>query len=77
MFGWLGNLFIIIGLIMVAYHLRVGFLSGVLGNTFWCIQGILTYQYDLIVIEVIVVVLQLFSYWNWGCVHVRSTNNIH
>lgn len=73
--GWLGNFFILTGLLLVAYKRRSGFVSGIVGNSLWCIKGILTGQFDLIAIELIIVALQAFSWWNWG--HVGSIHRIH
>lgn len=74
--GWLGNIFIIGGIIMVAYRWRSGFVLGILGNSLWCLQGIITKQWDLTSLEVVIVVLQAFSWWNWGRTNVESTNGI-
>jgi hypothetical protein len=65
MIGWLGNIFILSGILALAYRRRWGFILGVVGNSFWCYRGYSTGQYDLITIEVIIVVLQAFSWWRW------------
>jgi hypothetical protein len=77
MIGWLGNAFIIAGISAVAYKKRWGFILGIIGNSLWTIRGLSTCQYDLIAIEVVIVVLQAFSYWNWGCNHVGTDNDVH
>lgn len=75
MLGWIGNIFIIIGILMVAYKMRSGFLFGCIGNTLWLAKGVITDQYDLIAIEALIVILQAFSWWNWR--NVGTTNSIH
>jgi len=65
MIGWIANVFILLGIGMIAYKKRSGFIMGTIGNTLWCVKGFQTGQVDLITIEMIIVVLQLFSYINW------------
>jgi len=74
MIGWIGNLFIIIGMVFVAYKRRSGFLLGIIGNSLWCLQAVLTGQWDLLFIEIIVVFVSVFSFWKWG--H-GTSNTIH
>lgn len=64
--GWLGNVFILAGILAVAYKYRYGFIAGCIGNALWCIKGAMTSQYDLITIEVIIVALQAFSFYKWS-----------
>lgn len=74
--GWFGNIFIIAGIIGIAYKYRNGFILGVVGNSLWCIKGIATEQWDLVSIEMIIVILQALSYWKWGQINVESTDRI-
>lgn len=73
MIGWVGNVFIILGILAIAYQYKVGFILGIIGNLLWCVRGYYTGQYDLITIEVFIVVLQIFSYFNWG--RIKCGNN--
>lgn len=75
MTGWLGNIFILLGIILLAYKKRPGFICGIIGNGFWCLKGVATEQYDLVSIEILIVVLQAFSWWKWG--RAKSTNRIY
>jgi hypothetical protein len=77
MTGWFGNAFILTGISAVAYKKRWGFILGIIGNLLWAIRGLSTCQYDLIAIQVIIVLLQGFSYWNWGRDYVGTDNDIH
>lgn len=63
--GWIGNFFIIVGIVLLAYKFRVGFLFGVVGNALWGLKGYQISEYDLVTLEVIIVILQSFSYFNW------------
>jgi len=72
--GWLANVFIVIGLVLIAYRLRSGFIAGCLGNSLWCVKGFVTWQPDLIAIEILVVAIQAFSWWKWR--HERSPKTI-
>ena len=71
MTGWIGNAFILLGIFAVAHRKRYGFILGITGNSLWCLRGAVTHQWDLIVIEVIIVILQAYSWWKWG--HVGTT----
>ena len=75
--GWAGNVFIVAGILFVAYKWRYGFLCGTTGNTLWGIKGFLTGQDDLVAISALIVVLQAFSFWKWGRANVGSTRDIH
>lgn len=65
MLGWIGNVFIIIGIVLIAYRLRLGFIASCVGNTLWLAKAVATNQYDLTTIQVIIVSLQIFSWWKW------------
>ncbi len=75
--GWAGNIFILLGLLLVSYQRRSGFIHGFIGNTLWGIKGYLTYQYDLLTIEIIIVIIQIFAWHNWGRINVESVNSVH
>ncbi len=75
--GWTGNLFILVGILLVAFRYRYGFLCGTTGNSLWGIKGFLTGQDDLVTISAIIVILQAFSFWNWGRTDVGSTGDVH
>ena len=64
--GWIANVFILTGIGFVAYKRRFGFILGTIGNTLWGIVGYSTGQFDLLAIEVIIVILQAFSWVKWG-----------
>lgn len=74
--GWIGNVFIILGILLVAYRIRSGFLYGCLGNGLWLCKGFLTYQWDLVTIEALIVVLQAFSWLKWGQMNDRSSDRV-
>jgi hypothetical protein len=64
--GWLGNFLTIIGLIVLAYQLRVGFVFCILGGLCWGWRGYTTDQNDLLAIEIVIIAIQVFSWYNWG-----------
>jgi len=63
--GWIGNGFVIIGILCVGYKLRVGFLLGMVGSLIWAMRAYNTGQWDLMVIETVIIFLQAFSWYNW------------
>lgn len=75
--GWIGNIFILIGLVLVSYRRRSGFVHGCVGNSLWIVKASLTDQYDLLTIEIIIVIIQIFAWYNWGRINVESINTIH
>jgi hypothetical protein len=66
MTGWTGNVFIIIGILLLAYRKKSGFLCGIIGSAMWCYRGVATNQPDLASIEGVIAVLQCFSYYQWS-----------
>lgn len=75
--GWAGNVFIILGIMLVAYRMRSGFIYGCLGSGLWLFKGIMTYQWDLVTIEALIVVLQAFSWLKWGQTNGRTSDSVH
>ncbi len=65
-YSWTGNVAVILGILLIAYQIRLGFILGCIGGALWMIKGIYTDQYDLIFMEAIVICLQAFSWWQWG-----------
>lgn len=63
--GWTGNFFILVGILLISYKLRSGFLFGVIGNGLWGFKGYQIGEYDLVTLEIIIVGLQSFSYIKW------------
>lgn len=66
MLGWSGNVATLVGISLVAHKKRSGFLVGIVGGVFWGIQGTLTHQVDLVILEVVIAIVQAFSWWKWG-----------
>ena len=63
--GWIGNLIIVTGMLGVAHKWRPAFLIGAVGNTAYLAKGCLTGQPDLVAIELLVIVISLYSWWMW------------
>lgn len=63
--GWAGSFFILVGILLVSYKLRSGFLFGVIGNGLWGIKGVIINEWDLVSLEVIIVIFQAFAWWKW------------
>jgi len=66
MIGWIGNAFIISGMLAIAYKKRFGFMLGIVGSLLWCWRGFTTTQYDLLAIKLLVVDVGVFSWCKWG-----------
>lgn len=75
--GWIGSGFIVLGIILLAYRMRSGFLYGCLGNALWLYKGIMTYQWDLVTLEALIVTLQAFSWFKWGKTNGGTNDSVH
>jgi len=64
--GWVGNAVILAGMIGVAHRRRGAFLLGAVGNLAYVVKGCLTWQHDLVAIEILVITVALYSWWKWG-----------
>ena len=64
--GWFGNILLIICTWRLAYKNRWALLFGAAGGAAWSIKATLTYQWDLLFIEVVLSSLQLIAYIKWG-----------
>jgi hypothetical protein len=63
--GWVGTLFAMVGIWLTGHRCRFGFLVGVLGGIFWGLKAYYTSQLDLITVEVLIIVTQLYAYFKW------------
>jgi hypothetical protein len=71
LFGWFGNVFIIISMVLVVRKSKWGFASGILGNLLWVVKGFFTGQWDLITLDAIIIVVQSYGFYQW---HVGTIN---
>lgn len=66
MLGWIGNVFIVLGLWGIGNRRRGAFLFSVVGELFWIAAAVGRGQFDLAVICVVFAVLALRSYVKWA-----------
>jgi hypothetical protein len=64
--GWVGNVFIVIGIWLVGNRDRRAFLFSIVGECAWIIAALMRHQYDLAVICVVFAALAGRNYVQWG-----------
>ena len=64
--GWIGNIFIILGLWFVGNKKRWAFILSVIGETCWIIHSFLIQMYDLAIICIVFALLAARSWYKWG-----------
>lgn len=64
--GWVGTIFTMWGIWLIGRKQRIGFLAGILGGVLWTIKAIHTSQVDLIAVEVLIVITQIYAWQQWG-----------
>ena len=63
--GWVGNVFIVIGLYFIGEKKRWAFLFSVVGELIWCLFSLYKQQYDLAFICAVFCALALRSWIKW------------
>lgn len=64
--GWVGNIFLVIGIWLVGYKNRKAFIFSVLGESIWLAYSIKREMYDLAFICVIFGGLAIRNWYLWG-----------
>jgi len=64
--GWIGNVFIVIGLWKIGSKKRNAFLFSIVGELTWMIKSMWIHQYDLAFITMVFFLLAIRSYIKWG-----------
>jgi hypothetical protein len=64
--GWVANVLLIICAWGVGHRYRWALLCGALGGYLWAIKAILTFQWDLLFIEIVLSSLQVWAWVKWG-----------
>lgn len=71
MLGWIGNVFIVIGLWGIGSKWRPAFLFSVAGESFWIVHSVNQEMWDLAAICVVFLMMALRGWVKWG----ESGNN--
>lgn len=66
MIGWIGNVFIVLGLYGIGFKWRIAFVVSVIGELFWIYVAAHRGQWDLAVMCVIFAVLAVRNFVLWG-----------
>lgn len=64
--GWLGNIFIVIGLWKIADKWRNAFLFSIVGESAWIAKSLITQDYALAFICTVFNIMAFRSYIKWG-----------
>ena len=63
--GWLGNIFFVLGAILLAKKKGIGFYCNGIGNLAYVIQGILVGTASLWVLSILLCFINLYGIRNW------------
>ena len=66
MLGWIGNVFIVVGLWGVGNKSRRAFLASIVGESFWILNATLRHDSALTAICVVFLVMAIRGYIKWG-----------
>jgi len=64
--GWIGNIFIVLGLWGIGDKKRAAFIFSIIGETIWVIHSLMIGMYDLAAICVVFAALAFRSWRKWG-----------
>jgi len=64
--GWVGNVFLVLGLWLVGDKKRSAFIFSCIGETIWVFHALSRQMYDLAFICVIFALLAIRSWFKWG-----------
>lgn len=64
--GWAGNCLLLISVWRLGSKDRNALLIGALGGTLWAIKAAYTNQVDLFLVNVVLSIVQLISWFRWG-----------
>ncbi len=64
-FGWIGNVFIVLGSFLITKKRIEVFYSHIIGNLFYAILGFMTKTYSIIGLTVILISISLYGIYNW------------
>jgi hypothetical protein len=64
--GWVANILLIACAWGLGHRYRWALLCGSMGGFLWAIKAIMTFQWDLLFIEVVLSSLQLWAWVKWG-----------
>ena len=62
---WIGTIFLVIGLIEIALHKRVGYPLVLVGNITLFMQSINLGIWNFIFVNSVCVCITIFGWWNW------------
>ena len=63
--GWIGNLFFILGAILLAKKIKLGFYCNALGNLIYVYFAILISKDSLLVLSLFLVMINIWGIYNW------------
>lgn len=64
-FGWMANIFFVIGCYLLTQRNTKGFLSNAIANTLYAIQGIIMINPSLVVLSILLTIMNLYGRYKW------------
>lgn len=63
--GWIASILLLLGGLIVGYKKRFGFVVSFFGNALWAIVGYNKLMYDLVTVEIIFCIVNIWCWNNW------------
>lgn len=63
--GWIGNLFFVVGAILLTKKKRLGFYSNLIGNLTYIYFAILISKDSLLILSLFLVIVNIWGIYNW------------
>ena len=63
--GWIGNIFFILGAILIARKNPYGFLNNAIGNAFYLVQAVMLKLSSLSLLSVLLIAINIYGIINW------------
>lgn len=63
--GWIGNIFFIVGAVLLAKRNVYGFICNAMGNILYVFQGMLVETLSLCLLSVALILINMVGAWNW------------
>lgn len=64
--GWIGNIFFIVGVLLITRKNVKGFYFSFIGNTLYLAQGLILGITSVICLSLGLMFVNIYGIWNWG-----------
>jgi len=64
-FGWVANILVVIGMILLTKKQRSGFIYNILGHIVYLVQSLMLMMSSLLAIDIILIGVNIFGFLKW------------